>query len=343
MTLVAEAVARLAGEIQWSVPLEPDPFGRLGTTLGLDGAEVREHLRARSEDGTLREISAILEGDAFGWESALVAARVPPERLEAVAAVVNAHPTVTHDYERRHDYNLWFTLAVPPEMGLERTLEILGAEAGGIRFRPLPRTATFKIAVRFNVDSRENESDGPRPAPNFRFRPDERERRMLRALQRPLPIAERPFLPLAEAAGVTEAELLRFGSEHLGKAIRRYAATFRHRRLGVKGNAMVAWRVAGAELAAAGARLAAAPEVSHCYARRPLEDFPYALYSMVHGPDEESVRGTVARLAETIGRPEHLLLFSPREFKKCRLRYFLPELERWWTERTSTRAVASGV
>lgn len=99
---------------------------------------------------------------------------------------------------------------------------------------------------------------------------------------------------------------------------------------------MIVWNVPAADHARVGAHLAQAPEVSHCYARNAIPGFPYTLYSMVHGPDRESCRLVAKRLAEETGASDHTLLFSTREFKKARLRYFLPELDRWWAEHAGT-------
>jgi DNA-binding Lrp family transcriptional regulator len=109
--------------------------------------------------------------------------------------------------------------------------------------------------------------------------------------------------------------------------------TLRHRKLGVKENGLVVWRVSEDDVQAAGERLARAPEVSHCYARNPVPNFPYTLYSMVHGPSRESCREIACALSRETGLGDYAVLFSEREFRKQRLRYFLPELDHWWRER----------
>ncbi len=164
----------------------------------------------------------------------------------------------------------------------------------------------------------------------------DREARLFRALQTPLPLTERPFDELAASHGIAAGELIEFAKQHLGGAIRRYVGTLRHRKLGVKENGMVVWRVAPEEVEAAGELLAKAPEVSHCYARNPVSGFPYTLYSMIHGPDRETCLGIADRLSRESGLGDYDVLFSEREFKKQRLRYFLPELDRWWNERTNS-------
>jgi len=319
--------------VQAGVPFDPRPFARLGEQLGASEAEVIAGLRQLGDEKILREISAVLEGSVLGYDSALVAGSVPDERLERVAEVVNGHPTVTHNYQRNHTYNLWFTIAVPPQMGLEKTLALLAREAEVPSFRPLRRTHTFKIGVNFDPESLQNRTSVEQPRQLEQIHVGPREARLLRALQSPLPIRERPFDALAAAAEVSEDELLSFARHHLGGAIRRYVGTLRHRKLGVRENGMVVWRVAESGLAEAGSRLAAAPEVSHCYARNPIEGFPFTLYSMVHGPSRESCLAIAAELSRQTGIEDYAVLFSVREFKKVRLRYFLPELEAWWAAR----------
>jgi DNA-binding Lrp family transcriptional regulator len=146
-------------------------------------------------------------------------------------------------------------------------------------------------------------------------------------------LSERPFGELARGIEASEGELIDFARRHLGGAIRRYVGTLRHRKLGVKENGLVVWRVSEDDVQAAGERLARAPEVSHCYARNPVPNFPYTLYSMVHGPSRESCREIACALSRETGLGDYAALFSEREFRKQRLRYFLPELDHWWRER----------
>ncbi|MBW2269914.1 MAG: Lrp/AsnC family transcriptional regulator [Deltaproteobacteria bacterium] len=321
--------------IQAGVPFVERPFEQLGAELGLGESEVLAGLHALSEQKILREISAVLEGTALGYDSALVAGVVPHDDVERIAKIVSAHPTVTHNYLRNHHYNLWFTLAVPREMSLEQTLDILARESGVPGFHPLRRTHTFKIGVNFDPETRKNASTVVAATAVQPVHVGEREARLFRALQVPLPLTRRPFDEQAQRAGVEADELLRFARRHLGGAIRRYVGTLRHRKLGVRANGMVVWRAPEEQVEALGQQLANAPEVSHCYARNAIENFPYTLYSMVHGPDRESCYEVANRLADATGIDDFAVLFSEAEFKKVRLRYFLPELDDWWHARTA--------
>lgn len=321
----------IAKAVQAGIPFASDPWTELGRSLAIPGEQVLATLRGFRDAGTLREISAVLEGSVLGYESALCTASVG-ERIDEVAAVLNAHPTITHNYVRDHAYDLWFTIAMPEEIGVDRALTALAEQCGVPRFHALRRTHTFKIGVRFDLETLESNTSATAVTETAPRQFDARERALFRALQLPLPYEERPFASLAARVGYDEDELLAFARENLGGALRRYVATFRHRKLGVKGNGMVVWNVPEARVAEIGKQLAEAPQVSHCYARSSIEGFPYTLYSMIHGPDVEAVHATVRALADRVKVEDYRVLVSTRELKKTRLRYFLPELDAWWAE-----------
>lgn len=323
---------RLAVAVQKEVPLVARPFDALAEQLDLPVTRVLGQLRYWERAGLLREVSAVLEGSALGYDSALVCARVPLHRLSEVGELVNRMPTVTHNYVREHAYNLWFTIACPVDWSLEAALAALTRDTG-VEFHALRRTLTFKVGVNFDLESKRSRTEAVPLAPPAPVLHSEDDRAMFRTLQRPLPLHRDPFARLAAPQHMDADALLGFARHHAaGGAIRRFVATFRHRKLGVRANGMVVWNVPPERLAELGSRLAEHPEVSHCYAREPAPGFPYRLYTMLHGPDRESVIRTARGLAHTVGTDDKLVLFSTIELKKCRLRYFLPELDEWWND-----------
>lgn len=315
--------------VQNGVPFTRRPFAQIGEEVGVSEAEVIELLTKWTDQGKLREISAILEGSALGYESALVAGRVDDPVLDRAVEIINEHPTVTHNYLRDHDYNLWFTIAVPLEMGLDASVATL-SRLTGAEFHSLRRTETFKIGVNFDVRTLQNKTAATPLASVAAVSVTPLAAKLFRALQTPAPIVAQPFDELARGAGVDTETLLEFAREHLGGAMRRYVGTLRHRKLGVRANAMIVWAVPEEEISRVGPNLAQAPEVSHCYGRNSIQGFPYTLYSMIHGPDLEDCKRVAERISGEIGVTDYRLLVSLEEFKKTRLRYFLPELDEWW-------------
>jgi DNA-binding Lrp family transcriptional regulator len=133
-----ELDADLLNAVQWSFPLTATPFADLAARLGRTEDEVLTSLRAAKDAGVLRQLSAIFDTRALGYSSALVAAKVDPDRIDAAAEVINAHPGVSHNYKRNHAYNLWYTLAVPPGEDFDAHLDELHRTSGATVTRKLP-------------------------------------------------------------------------------------------------------------------------------------------------------------------------------------------------------------
>src|SRR3954447_10431502 len=117
---LSESDRRLLDQLQREVPLVDRPFREIANKVGLAEQEVLNRLRALSggPPAPIRQISAIFDSKMLGYQSCLVAAKVEAEHLDAAAKVINQHPGVSHNYQREHAYNLWFTLAVPPDSKL---------------------------------------------------------------------------------------------------------------------------------------------------------------------------------------------------------------------------------
>jgi DNA-binding Lrp family transcriptional regulator len=347
--IVDSADRRLLDRIQESVPLVPRPFAAVGAALGLREEEVIKRLGALQREGVLRQIGGIFDTRACGYRSALVMARVAPERIESVAAAVGEHPGVTHCYERDHPWNLWFTVAVPPDsaLGLPGTVDRLGSAAGANSIRLLPALTVFKIGAKFGMDDGAAQVSatavpGARPVddqpdphgpisdgyPGARL--SDGEIAAIRALQRPLSLVEEPFIQAAASAGVSQSELLSRATDLLGRgAMRRFAALLNHRRAGFGANVLGAWAVTDGGVAEAGKRIAEFSAVSHCYERPVFSDWPYPLLSMIHGRSKEECLETIDAIRRAIAPAASAALWSAREFKKVRLQLFTPDYPAW--------------
>ena len=149
------------------------------------------------------------------------------------------------------------------------------------------------------------------------------DKKIIARLQGDLPLESRPFAALAQELGLSEAEVVaRIQALADRRIMRRFGATLRHQRSGFASNVMVAWRVPPERAQEVGQALAAFRQVSHCYWREPCADFPYNLFSMVHGRDEAECRAVVAEMAQAAQADEYDLLFSLEELKKTSMRYF---------------------
>lgn len=139
----------ILNEIQSNFPLVTRPYAEMGKRVGAKEEEVLARVQALYEAGVIRRIGANFTSRKLGYTSTLCAARVPPEKLARFAAVVNRYPGVTHNYLRKHRYNVWFTLIAESEARLAEILQEI-REATGVRdLLSLPAQEIFKIKVDF--------------------------------------------------------------------------------------------------------------------------------------------------------------------------------------------------
>jgi DNA-binding Lrp family transcriptional regulator len=151
----------------------------------------------------------------------------------------------------------------------------------------------------------------------------ELEKRVIASIQGDLPLSERPYLEIAHRLGISEDRLLDVLRDLCRRGvIRRFGATLRHQKSGFAANAMGAWKVPEDRVEEVGTRMAGSPHVSHCYRRDPGADWPYNLYTMIHGADRPGVEAVAADLSRQTGITAYRLLFSRHELKKTSMRYF---------------------
>jgi DNA-binding Lrp family transcriptional regulator len=168
---------KLLDLVQDHIPIVSRPFAVIGRLLGAEEGQVLSVLGRLKEEGLIRQISPIYDPRRAGYDSALVAFRVRQDALEEVVRRLRSYPGVSHCYERYHTFNLWFTLAVPPDssLSLEEVVERLSSE-GVLETLVLRARRTFKIGVRLNFSSlyeREeprNPSRNPNPSPLLPWR-----------------------------------------------------------------------------------------------------------------------------------------------------------------------------
>lgn len=331
---------KLLDFMQRAVPLVRRPWRALAEQLGLDEAQVLDRVgQLRRSKGIIRQISAIFDTKALGYESSLVAARVQPHRVDQAAAIIAQHPGVSHNYLREHELNLWYTLAVPPDstLGLHRTIQRLHRLSGALATRALPTLKLYKIGVRFQLtdDPAQDDSTDGRFTDADRqqaqaHRITEQDKPLIRALQQDLPVDPQPFDQWADQAGCSVEELLA-GAERYRqrRQMRRFAAVLHHRSAGMRSNVMGVWSAPQAQADMIGQKLAEFPAVSHCYLRPRYDDWPYNLYTMVHARDRDQALATLDAMARETGLTERAALWSVKEYKKTRVRYFTGEILRW--------------
>jgi DNA-binding Lrp family transcriptional regulator len=269
----------------------------------------------------------------------LVAAKVDPENPWRAANIINAHPGVSHNYLRNHEFNIWFTIATEPDspLGLEGTLEVLARIAGAESIRQLPTLKLFKIRMDLEMegdtDALSKAVEVAPPAETERQPYDDFDIAVIRATQGDLPVVEDPFAPAAEELGISQERLLTHLIEmQERRLLRRVAAILFHRRAGFSANGMGVWKVPDERIMELGPKMAAFRGISHCYQRPTYKDWPYSVFTMAHGRSKEECDAILDSIADETGITDRATLYSSTEFKKIRLLYFTEDYRAWERE-----------
>jgi DNA-binding Lrp family transcriptional regulator len=317
----------ILNEIQWSFPLVAEPYAVLADKFKITRDEMKKRIINLKTAGVLRQLSAIFDTRKLGYKSSLVAMAIEPDKLDYVANQINRHPGVSHNYERNHEYNLWFTLATPPGTDLKTEVDKFSKLSGILKVRLLPTIKLFKIGVKLDMVEEKKKEVAPteekKKVNDVKFTPNETDKEFIRQLQKDLPVIDRPFLASAQALGMTESQVfekLRY-YEEIG-VMRRYAAILRHRDAGFVANGMIVWRVPENKIESVGEKLGAFPQISHCYQRPVYADWPYNVFSMVHCKSVGEAETMAKDIQKHIQVEDYRILFSSREFKKTRVEYF---------------------
>ncbi len=142
---------QLLNLLQTEFPLSSRPYAELAHRLGSDEQTVLARLTWLKGQGYIRHIGAFFDSAQVGYRGTLVAVKVRPDCLEQVALLINAHPGVTHNYEREGEYNLWFTLLTPDAAAKQQVLDAVRGFEGVEKLLDMPATKKYKVNVSFRL------------------------------------------------------------------------------------------------------------------------------------------------------------------------------------------------
>ncbi|MFM2324993.1 MAG: hypothetical protein RL244_1872 [Pseudomonadota bacterium] len=301
---------------QRDLPLEPRPFARMAAAHGLDEAALLALLQQALDQKLLSRVGGIFAPNTVG-ASTLAAVSVPPDQIEAAAALINRYPEVNHNYLREHPYNLWFVVAATDRAGVQGVLDEIGT-ALGQTVLDLPLEAEYHVDLGFSLQDGSKVAHRPAPAALTHITPGQR--MLMAALGHGLALAPQPYAAVARSIGWSEQQVIDQLADWVDRGVlRRLGLIVRHHEFGYTANAMCVWQVPPALRDAKGEALAAQHGVNLCYGRPARgSHWPYNLFCMVHGKDrtEVSLRVTELNQAAGLEHMPHAVLFSTRRFKQ---------------------------
>jgi DNA-binding Lrp family transcriptional regulator len=143
----------LLDALQDDLPLVSRPWKAIADRMGITETGVIDRMKRLEDAGIIRGISPVLESRHLGLHAAtLVALHVPREHTDETAAIISSCPEVSHNFERDHYYNIWFTIAAQDRNGIQRVLHGILQRAGipAADALDLPTVKKIKIDVRFS-------------------------------------------------------------------------------------------------------------------------------------------------------------------------------------------------
>jgi len=316
---------RLCNVLQEDLPICWEPFDDLAKYLGTDEKTLLQQIEQLKEMGVIRRIYAFINYRSLGMISTLVAAHVPQDDLQAVAEAVNALDNVSHNYLRKHHYNMWFTLQARSTRKIDLTLSDLSGRFG-IDFHSMPVERFFKLGVRFDALEESSAAAGflqnvSQPSGCESVELSENQKRLLAGLQEEMHLTSQPFEFMCDD-GLKRDDVLKIINGLIDTGIiRRIAAVVNHRKLGFTANVMFAGELAKEKIVEAGERLARFGIVSHCYERKTFEGWRYNLFAMMHGRSMGEIQHVINQFVEAEKIDAFELLPTAKELKKQPVKY----------------------
>ncbi len=322
-------------QMQNSFPMVEKPFEVIANTLGITEEEVLITVRKLKDEKIIRQTSAIFDTKRLGYKSSLVAFKVAEDKIDKAVEIINAHPGVSHNYLRNHDYNIWFTMAVAPDskLGLEKTIDILKKRTYAEDAIILPTLKMFKISVKMDTTGKRAKKEKLKKLANKTIELTPEHIAVIKVLQKDIEVTQDPFKKSIELLGISYERFFELAHELKDSGVmRRFATILNHRKAGFGANAMSVWAVPEEQGEVIGKKMAEFSAVSHCYLRPSYPNWPYNLFAMVHAKTQEECDSLIEEMAKESGLREYSKLYSTVEFKKQRLVYFDESFHKWEQE-----------
>ena len=323
--------ARLLDGFQSGFPIQERPFRAVAETIETDEADAVARVEDLLDRGLLRRFGPVLNPPVIG-ASTLAALSVPEDRFDEVAAVVNGHEQVNHNYRRDHAWNMWFVVTASSVARRDAILDDVAADAG-LEPLVLPMQTDYYIDLEFpvvNGDRFARESAAAEgveathvdAAARSDFTPFEAA--LLLRIQDGFPRTATPYRDLATQLDAPVADVLACLQRLVEEScIKRIGCVVDHVATGFDSNCMVVWDVPDDELDDRGSAVGGLPYVTLCYQRprRPQRDWPYNLFTMIHGREAAAVDAKIDELAAEHLSVPHERLYSTATLKQTGARY----------------------
>jgi len=311
---------QICDRLQKGLNLCQRPFADIAEELAVSEEEVLSRVDELLKAGVIRRLSAMINYRSLGRASTLVAVAVAGNRIEEVAGVISGLENVSHNYQRDHFYNLWFTLQGQDQADIDRQLKKLSDELK-VDFKSLPVEKFFKLDVNFDITGGSDKVMHKITSAEQVVEMTNLQKKILTKIQQGIKPTSNAFDFLCDDETDIEAVLEVLEQLKNAGVIKRIAAVLNHRLLGFDANVMFVCKVEESETDSAGRKLAEYKQVSHCYQRKTFAGFDYNLFAMIHAKTMGEIVCLVDEFVASENITDYQLLTTVREFKKKPVRH----------------------
>ncbi|MFC1506381.1 uroporphyrinogen-III synthase [Thermoproteota archaeon] len=139
--------------LQFDFPLVEDPWESMAEKLGVDSQNLLSRIKRMIELGIIRKIGCFPNLKRIGFTaSTLIGVKIQEDKLKEITNIINECNSVSHNYLREHQFNLWFTITAKDNEEIQDIIEsVKNVGISEEDILNLPVVKSFKTDVRFTL------------------------------------------------------------------------------------------------------------------------------------------------------------------------------------------------
>lgn len=141
---------KIINSLQGDFPIADHPYQIVAQRLDITEDELLKRLGILLENRTLTRFGPMYDIQKLGGSFSLCAIRVPSDRFKEVTEIVNSFSEVAHNYERDHEFNMWYVLATESLAQIDITNQAI-EEKTGLKVYNMPKIQEFFVGLHFEA------------------------------------------------------------------------------------------------------------------------------------------------------------------------------------------------
>ena len=140
----------IVNQLQKGFPICESPYRQVAGQTGITEDQLLSRLQTLLDDGVLSRFGPMYHAEQMGGALTLAALKVPEERFDEVAEIVNGFPEVAHNYARNHTLNMWFVLATERPEQVESAIEQIERQTG-LQVYNMPKIREYYVGLQLEA------------------------------------------------------------------------------------------------------------------------------------------------------------------------------------------------